>query len=68
MIPDVWKEVIHFFITLIFTMIFVPVIPLVGVYLDRKILGLMQDRLGPTYVGPFGTLQTVVDMIKLLSK
>jgi NADH-quinone oxidoreductase subunit H len=68
MIPDVWKEVIHFFITLIFTLVFVPVIPLVGVYLDRKILGLMQDRLGPTYVGPFGTLQTVVDMVKLLSK
>jgi NADH-quinone oxidoreductase subunit H len=68
MIPEVWQEVIHFFITLIFTLLFVPVIPLVGTYLDRKILGLMQDRLGPTYVGPFGSLQSVVDMVKLLSK
>src|SRR5579871_2351144 len=68
MIPEIWQEVIHFFITLIFTLLFVPVIPLVGTYLDRKILGLMQDRLGPTYVGPFGSLQSVVDMVKLLSK
>jgi NADH-quinone oxidoreductase subunit H len=68
MISDFWQEVIHFFITLIFTLVFVPVIPLAGTYLDRKILGLMQDRLGPTYVGPFGSLQSVVDMVKLLSK
>ncbi|HEY7347320.1 MAG TPA: NADH-quinone oxidoreductase subunit NuoH [Ktedonobacterales bacterium] len=68
MITDFWKEVIHFFITLVFTLVFVPVIPLVGTYLDRKILGLMQDRLGPTYVGPFGSLQSLVDMVKLLSK
>jgi len=68
MISDFWQQVIHFFITLIFTLVFVPVIPLVGTYLDRKILGLMQDRLGPTYVGPFGSLQSVVDMVKLLSK
>lgn len=68
MIPEIWQEVIHFFVTLIFTLVFIPVIPLVGTYLDRKILGLMQDRLGPTYVGPFGSLQSVVDMVKLLSK
>jgi NADH-quinone oxidoreductase subunit H len=68
MIPEIWQEVIHFFITLIFTLVFVPVIPLIGTYLDRKILGLMQDRLGPTYAGPFGSLQSVVDMVKLLSK
>ncbi len=68
MLSDFWLEVIHFFITLIFALIFIPIIPLLGVYLDRKVLGLMQDRLGPTYTGPWGLLQTVVDMIKLLSK
>ncbi len=68
MIPQFWQEVIHFFITLIFTLVFVPLIPLIGVYLDRKVLGLMQDRLGPTHTGPWGLLQTPVDMIKLLSK
>ncbi|HEU5366978.1 MAG TPA: complex I subunit 1 family protein, partial [Ktedonobacterales bacterium] len=68
MIPQFWQEVIHFFITLIFTLLFVPLIPLIGVYLDRKLLGLMQDRLGPTHTGPWGLLQTIVDMVKLLSK
>ncbi len=68
MLSDFWKEVIHFFITLIFTLLFVPIIPLLGVYLDRKVLALMQDRLGPTHYGPWGLLQTPLDMIKLLSK
>src|SRR5579859_4819866 len=68
MLSDFWQEVINFFVTMIFTLLFVPVIPLLGVYLDRKILGLMQDRLGPTHVGPWGLLQTIMDMVKLLSK
>jgi NADH-quinone oxidoreductase subunit H len=67
-LSEFWKEVIHFFITLIFTLLFVPIIPLLGVYLDRKVLALMQDRLGPTHYGPWGLLQTPLDMIKLLSK
>ncbi len=68
MLSDFWQQVIHFFITLIFVLLFVPVIPLLGVYLDRKIMALMQDRLGPTHVGPWGLMQTIVDMVKLLSK
>lgn len=39
-----------------------------GTYLDRKLLGLMQKRLGPTYVGPWGLLQIVADGIKLFIK
>ncbi len=38
------------------------------VYLERKISGYVQQRLGPNRVGPRGLFQTVLDAIKLLGK
>lgn len=35
---------------------------------DRKVLGRLQHRYGPTRVGPFGALQAVADIGKLLFK
>jgi NADH-quinone oxidoreductase subunit H len=42
-------------------------IPLVLVA-ERKLLGRMQARYGPNRVGPYGLLQPVADILKLLSK
>jgi NADH-quinone oxidoreductase subunit H len=38
------------------------------VYVERKILGFMQDRYGPLHTGPGGSLQSVADVLKLLLK
>ncbi len=53
-----------FFIFLTFLLLFA----VFAIYAERKISAFIQDRMGPMETGPYGLLQTVADLLKLLQK
>jgi NADH-quinone oxidoreductase subunit H len=46
----------------------VVVMAVASIYMERKVAGFMQLRLGPMRVGPWGSLQAFADVLKLLLK
>ncbi|MCJ7763621.1 MAG: NADH-quinone oxidoreductase subunit H, partial [Dehalococcoidales bacterium] len=56
---------------LVFTVIIITFILLTVmffIWFERRLLGRIQVRLGPNRAGPFGLLQPLADVIKVLTK
>jgi NADH-quinone oxidoreductase subunit H len=70
--PDSWPHTLKLVVSgvvaaaLLFG--FIGVSAFLAIWAERKVSGRIQDRLGPTRVGPFGLLQSLADGIKLISK
>src|SRR5436190_20006226 len=47
---------------------FILMVVIVLAYAERKIAAFIQDRMGPMEAGPYGSLQSVLDVVKLLHK
>lgn len=55
-------------LALVLCLVFVISVVVVLAYGERKIAAFMQDRLGPVEAGPYGSLQSFLDVVKLLHK
>ncbi|MBI3818630.1 MAG: NADH-quinone oxidoreductase subunit NuoH [Planctomycetes bacterium] len=47
---------------------FISVVAMFSIWLERRVAGRIQSRIGPNRVGPFGLLQSLADGVKLLLK
>jgi NADH-quinone oxidoreductase subunit H len=47
---------------------FIGGVAVINIWVERRVVGRMQSRLGPNRLGPFGLLQPVADAIKLMQK
>ena len=59
-----WMQILKSLVIFLVIFNFVPVVLMA----DRKVLGRFQQRYGPNRVGPFGALQPIADILKLLGK
>lgn len=63
-----WVTILMTIIGVAAIAIFVLLVDIFLVWVERKVVARFQDRLGPNRLGPFGLIQPIADVIKLLIK
>lgn len=68
--PILWPLafIVSFLIFLVVLSVLFSLFAYVFGWVERKIIGRAHSRHGPTYLGPFGFLQNLADLVKLMSK
>jgi NADH-quinone oxidoreductase subunit H len=67
-VPEGWVLFINWLAGSVIILGFALTMALALIWLERKLAGRIQDRLGPNRVGPFGLIQPIADALKLLTK